>query len=74
VGNDAFEAWLLHRVAQAVEAGEVSAELLTDLQAEIAEARERPPDARHAVAIQELAERFDLTVNQFKALLATVVT
>jgi hypothetical protein len=26
------------------------------------------------VAIQELAERFDLTVNQFKALLATVVT
>ena len=27
---EAFETWLLHRVAQAVEAGEVSADLLTD--------------------------------------------
>jgi hypothetical protein len=34
-----FEAWLLHRVAEAVEGDEVSATLLTDLRAEIADAR-----------------------------------
>jgi hypothetical protein len=30
-----FETWLLRRVAQAVEAGEVPASLLTELQAEL---------------------------------------
>lgn len=57
---DTFETWLLQRVARAVEAGEVSADLLTDLQAEITEAGERPPEDRHALAVQELAERFNL--------------
>ena len=58
-----FETWLLHRVAEAVEGNEVSATLLTDLQAEITEARGQPPDERHAVAIQELGERFGLTMD-----------
>ena len=36
---EVFETWLLHRVAQAVEAGEVSGDLLTD------ESRRTPPSA-----------------------------
>jgi len=54
-----FETWLLRRVAHAVAAGDVSADLLTDLHAEIADARDRSPDDRHALALQELAERVD---------------
>lgn len=34
-----FETWLLHRVAEAVEGNEVSANLLTDLHAAIAEVK-----------------------------------
>jgi hypothetical protein len=50
-----FETWLLHRVAEAVEGREVSAELLTDLHAAIAEVRARPPEARDALALMDLA-------------------
>jgi hypothetical protein len=70
--TDAFETWLLHRVAQAVEAGEVSATLLTDLQGGIAEAHEGPPEDRHALAIQELAERVHLPVDRLTELLANL--
>jgi hypothetical protein len=70
--RDAFETWLLHRVAEAVKAGEVSAALLTDLQAEITEARGRPADERHRLAVQELAERFDLLVDQLRDLLVNL--
>ncbi len=48
-----FETWLLHRVAQAVEAAEVSADLLTELQAEFEAARERPLDESEAGAIRQ---------------------
>jgi len=65
-----IERWLLQRVAHAVEAGEVSANLLTELQVGIAEAGERPPDERHSVAVQELADRFGLRMDQLKELLA----
>lgn len=65
-----FETWLLQRVAHAVEADEVSAALPTDLQAEIAKARERPSEDGDALAVQELAERLDLSVDQLKKLLA----
>ncbi len=41
---DTFESWLLCRVAQAVEAGEVSEALLTELQAEIEAAKVSPPE------------------------------
>jgi len=67
-----FETWLLRRVADAVEAGEVSAELLAELHAEIAEARERPPEARHALALMELADRVNLPVDRLTELLATL--
>jgi hypothetical protein len=70
--TEPFEAWLLHRVADAVEGGEVSATLLTELHAEIAEARERPPEERYALALMELAERVNLPVDRLTELLATL--
>ena len=70
--TNVFETWLLHRVAQVVEAGEVSAALLTDLQAEITEVRGRPSDERHRLAVQDLAERFGLLVDQLKELLTNL--
>ncbi len=54
--KDTLESWLLHRVAQVVEAGEVSADLLADLQAEFETARERPQGEAHAAAIQHIAD------------------
>ncbi len=59
-----FEAWLLHRVAQAVEAGEVSADLLADLQAEFETARDRPQQEGHAAAVQHLADLTGLPEGQ----------
>ncbi len=53
---EGFETWLIRRVAQAVEAGEVSADLLTELQAEFDVARERPVQEGHAAAIQHIAD------------------
>ncbi len=53
---EGFEGWLLRRVAQAVEAGEVPATLLTHLQAEIETARERPAAESHAAAVRHVAE------------------
>jgi hypothetical protein len=47
-----FEAWLLRRMTQAVEAGEVSGNLLTELQAEIEAAREEPQEEGEAAAIR----------------------
>lgn len=69
---DGFATWLLHRVAQAVEAGEVSADLLTELRTEIAKARERPPEERSAPALMELAERLSLTVDRLTELLTAL--
>jgi hypothetical protein len=45
---DSFETWLLRRVAHAVEAGEVPAELLTELHSELTAARARPQEEGHA--------------------------
>jgi hypothetical protein len=67
-----FEAWLLHRVAEAVEGDEVSATLLTDLHAAIAEVRARPPESRDALALMDLAERVNLPVDDLTELLATL--
>jgi hypothetical protein len=67
-----FETWLLHRVAEAVEAREVSADLLTELHAAMAETRARPPDERYALALMELAERVNLPVDRLTELLATL--
>jgi hypothetical protein len=70
--SEPFETWLLRCVAEAVEAEEVSADLLTDLHAEIAETRARPPEERYAVALMELAERVHLPVDRLTELLATL--
>ena len=67
-----FESWLLHRVAEAVEGNEVSAALLTDLHAAIAEVRARPPESRDALALMDLAERVNLPVDHITELLATL--
>jgi len=67
-----FETWLLHRVAEAVEGAEVSADLLTELHTAIAEARAQPPEAREALALMDLAERVHLPVDYLTELLATL--
>ncbi len=53
---DTFDSWFLRLVAQAVKAGEVPEALLTDLQAEIAAAKERPQEDGHAAAIRQIAD------------------
>ena len=68
---EAFETWLLHRVAQAVEAGQVSAELLTELRTEMERARELSPAEGHAVAVQEITERLGLSLSLAENMLAT---
>jgi len=60
----AFEAWLLCRVAHTVEAGEVSADLLSELRLEVERARDLPQEAGHALAVQDIAERVGFTVHQ----------
>ena len=62
---ESFETWLLRRIADAVEAREVSADLLAEIHAEIAEARERPPDTRDTLALMELADRVNLPLDRF---------
>ncbi len=69
---DTFESWLLHSVAQAVEAGEVPADLLAELQAEMVAARGLPQEGGHALAVQDIAERLNLPVEQAEELLATL--
>jgi hypothetical protein len=66
---DAFEVWLRHRLAEAVEGREISADLLTELHGVLAEIRARPPEARDALALMELAERVHLPVDHLTELL-----
>ncbi len=51
---ESFETWLIRRVAQAVEVGEVPASLLTELQAAIEAARDRPQEKGRAEAARTL--------------------
>jgi len=67
-----FETWLLRRAAEAVEAGEVSADLLAEIHSQIAETRGRSPDERHPLALMELAERVQLPVDRLTELLANL--
>jgi uncharacterized protein YidB (DUF937 family) len=46
--GESFETWLLRQVAQAVEAGEVPAALLTELQDEFGAARGQSRDEAYA--------------------------
>lgn len=47
-------------MAQAVEAGKVSVDLLTELQGEFEAARDRPQEQSHADVVQDIASRFML--------------
>lgn len=69
---DAFEAWFRHRLAEAVEGGEISADLLTGLHAVLEEIRNRPPQARDALALMELAERVYLPADHLAELLTSL--
>ncbi len=51
-----FETWLLRRIAEASEAA----------------VRERPPEERQALALMELADRVNLSVDRLTELLATL--
>ncbi len=67
-----FESWLLRRMAQAVETGEVSVDLLTELRAEIEAARERPEEEGLAAAIQHIAALAEVPVEQAAETLAAI--
>ena len=69
---EAFEAWLLHHVAQVVEAGEVSAGLLAELRMEMERDRELPQEDGHALAVEDIAERLGLPVEQADTMLAAL--
>lgn len=63
----AFEAMLLRHVAQADEAREVSVDLLTELQAEFEEGRDRPQEQSHADAAHDIAEQLAMPVEKVEA-------
>jgi hypothetical protein len=65
-----FEVWLLPRVAQAVEAGDVPAELLMELQAEIEAACKEPQEEGHAEAGQDIAEKLSIPLKRAEHMLA----
>ena len=67
-----FESWLLHRVAQAVEAGEVSADLLTELQGECEAAKERPQDEGEAAAIRQVADLVGISEERAAKVLSAI--
>lgn len=67
-----FEAWFLQRVAQAVEADEVSADLLTELRDAITEAQDRPQAEGHAAAVRDVATRLVIPVEQAERSLENV--
>ena len=69
---ESFETWLRHRLADAVENGEVPATLLTDLHAALAETHAQPPEARNTLALMELAERVQLPMDRLAELLAAL--
>ncbi len=69
---DTFETWLLRRVALAVEAGEVPEALLTELQAEIEAARDRPQAESHAEAVRDMVERLGIPLAEVERALATL--
>ena len=72
--TEAFETWLLRRVAQAVEAGEVSADLLTEIQSEIEAAWDRPQAQSQADAVQDIAVELQMPIETVEAGLAALET
>jgi hypothetical protein len=69
---ETFETWFLHRVAQAVEAGEVPAALLADLQAEFEVARKRPREEGDAAAIRHIADLASVPEDEARSALEAI--
>jgi hypothetical protein len=69
---ESFESWLRRRVAQAVGAGEVSVDLLTELQAEFEAARDRPQAQSQADAVQDIAVELQMPIEKVEAGLAAL--
>lgn len=67
-----FDTWLLRHVAQPVEAGEVPAGLLAELQAEIESSRDKPPEQSHAKAMLDIAVELGMPVEKVEAGLAAL--
>ncbi len=70
--SESFESWLLHLVAQAVEAGEVPEALLTELWAEIEAVKESPQKEGHAAAIRQIADLADVNPEKAAEALASM--
>ncbi len=69
---DAFETWLIRLVAQAVEAGEVSADLLAELHAKFKASREKPAERSHAEAVLDITVELQMPPEQVEAGLAAI--
>ncbi len=69
---EAFEVWLIRLVAQAVEAGEVPAKLLMDLQAALEVGRAVSQEAGHAAAIRQIADIAEIPEEQAAEALAKI--
>ena len=67
-----FEPWLQHRVAHAVEAGEVSVDFLSDLLGELEAAPEKPPAEGYAQSIQSLVEIEGMSPERAEEMLSTL--
>ncbi len=61
---EAYEAWLLRRVAQAVEVCEIPADILAELRATFEVAREMPQEEGHTKAVRDIAERLDIPLEE----------
>ncbi len=70
--TEPFEPWLLRRVAHAVEAGEVSTDLVAELGSEMERARELPQEEGHALAVQDIAERLGLPAGYAERMLGAL--
>jgi len=69
---EAFEPWLLRRVAQAVEAGDVPADLLAELQAEFETSREKTLEQSQSDAVQDVAVELQMPMEKVEAGLAAL--
>ncbi len=69
---ESFEAWLLRRVAQAVEGDEVPAALLEELSAAIGDSRNTSQEESHVKAIQEIAEALEIPAEEAEQALTII--
>jgi hypothetical protein len=66
------ESWILRRLGRAVEAGEVSADLLTEFQAVTESDGESAQEEAHAKAVMEVVERVEIPQERAEAILAAL--